>query len=347
MLLSRWVKLGSGGATVRTLVVSLVIAITMLVVAPSLATALAQQPPLPSVFGGTAILDGATAADGTEVSAWIDGAKVATTTVNPNGNNPGNYALKIPQPPDRSYNGQEVAFRIRDFTTAEIGTWESSGGGILNLTASSAPPDPTSAHGLPQASGKRCILRQGVRIRLFPVRPVITTESDGLIDTVLDNPPANECNLNGELLLYVPPGMLVYDQRGVTVSRAGRAKLLFNDPSDPLMPGDERGFMIGFKSNKIGEYNIDLEVTSWPVGDKARFKVSTAHQTIRVESISDLDEPPIPMTKTSTITPTKAPIVTPPGEKSFWTEPWGIIILVIVLVVVAMVAMVALVAARK
>ena len=108
----------------RTLVVSLVIAITMLVVAPSLATALAQQPPLPSVFGGTAILDGATAADGTEVSAWIDGAKVATTTVNPNGNNPGNYALKIPQPPGRSYNGQEVAFRIGDFTTAEIGTWE-------------------------------------------------------------------------------------------------------------------------------------------------------------------------------------------------------------------------------
>jgi hypothetical protein len=142
--------------------------------------------------------------------------------------------------------------------------------------------------------------------------------------------------------------MLVYDQRGVTVSRAGRAKLLFNDPSDPLMPGDERGFMIGFKANKIGEYNIDLEVTSWPVGDKARFKVSTAHQTIRVESISDLDEPPIPMTKTSTITPTKAPIVTPPEEKSFWTEPWGIIIIVlIVLVVVAMVAMVALVAARK
>ena len=106
---------------------------------------LAQHPPLPSVFNGTATLDGATTADGTEVSAWIDGAKAASTTVNPKGNNPGNYSLKIPQPPGGSYHGKEVTFRIGEFTTADIGTWESSSGGMLNLTASSAPPEPTSA----------------------------------------------------------------------------------------------------------------------------------------------------------------------------------------------------------
>jgi len=327
---------------VRTLVVSLVIAITMLVVAPSLATALAQQPPLPSVFGGTAILDGATAADGTEVSAWIDGAKVATTTVNPNGNNPGNYALKIPQPPGRSYNGQEVAFRIGDFTTAEIGTWEGSGGGILNLTASSAPPESTSAPinplTLPQTSeGAACILRVAPRIRVSLSHPVIPEKSDVGVHTVIDNSHLNGCNFDGEIIVTWPEGLLVSDAEGAMVVGGGRSKFPFTD----LVPGEETGFSLRLKSIKPGEFDIVMHAFIWPVGEKNRFSELMHFTTLRVKGI------PEPSHTTEAISRASADTSPPPSEseKSKWAQPWTIGILVVV--IAALVTLVTLVAARK
>ena len=66
------------------------------------AVVLAQaQPPRPAVFGGTAMMDGATAADGTIVTASIGGKEAASTTVAA-----GAYALRISQPPDESFGGK-------------------------------------------------------------------------------------------------------------------------------------------------------------------------------------------------------------------------------------------------
>jgi len=100
---------------------------------------LAQTPPpRPPVFGGTITVDGKAAADGTKVTALIDGTAVASTTANA-----GNYALYIPQPLTKSFRGKDITFMIGDAGARETGSWEADGGGELNLTAVSAQPSPT------------------------------------------------------------------------------------------------------------------------------------------------------------------------------------------------------------
>ena len=104
------------------------------------ASVLAQaQPPRPPVFGGNATLDGATAANGTAVTAWIEGAQVASTTVTG-----GNYAFVIAQPPGESYQGKTITFMVGAGTASQTGTWEADGGSELNLTAQTGPPPPTA-----------------------------------------------------------------------------------------------------------------------------------------------------------------------------------------------------------
>ena len=67
--------------------------IALLLAIPAVVLAQAQ-PPRPAVFGGTVSWDGSPAPDGTTVTATIDGAVAATTTVSS-----GNYAFSIAQPP--------------------------------------------------------------------------------------------------------------------------------------------------------------------------------------------------------------------------------------------------------
>ena len=88
--------------------------------------------PRPPVFGGTVYLDGAPAPNGIQVSAWIDGVQVASTTVIG-----GNYAFVIPQPPGAFYQGKEITFMVGAATASQTGTWEADGGAELNLTANS------------------------------------------------------------------------------------------------------------------------------------------------------------------------------------------------------------------
>ena len=106
--------------------------ITLLLALPAVVLAQAQ-PPRPAVFGGTATVDGAPAADGLTVTAWIDGAQVASAPVAG-----GSYAITIAQPPGENYGGKEVSFMVGDAGASETGTWEGSGGGELNLNASSS-----------------------------------------------------------------------------------------------------------------------------------------------------------------------------------------------------------------
>lgn len=110
-------------------VISILAAFILLLTLPT--AVLAAEPPRPSVYGGTATLDGAPAPDGTPVSAVIDGTEVAATTVEN-----GAYAFTISQPPGESYSGKTVIFLVGGATASESGTWEADGGGVLNLTAS-------------------------------------------------------------------------------------------------------------------------------------------------------------------------------------------------------------------
>jgi len=64
----------------------------------------------------------------------IEGEVVATSEVED-----GRYVLEIPQPPNESFGGKEITFRIGYksylLTAFEISLWVADGGGELNLTA--------------------------------------------------------------------------------------------------------------------------------------------------------------------------------------------------------------------
>jgi len=112
--------------------------IVLLLVIP--AVVLAQsQPPRPAVFGGTVSFDGAPVADGTSVSASIDGEEVASTEASG-----GAYALRVAQPPGGAFGGKSVVFKVGGTEAVEKGTWEADGGAELNLTAVTPPPAATA-----------------------------------------------------------------------------------------------------------------------------------------------------------------------------------------------------------
>jgi collagen type I/II/III/V/XI/XXIV/XXVII alpha len=89
---------------------------------------LAQRVP-PHVFVGTVTLDGAGAADGAAVTAWVDDAQVAATTVSG-----GQYNLIVDQG-DASYAGNTVSFKVSGANAAQTAAWTQGGGEVLNLVA--------------------------------------------------------------------------------------------------------------------------------------------------------------------------------------------------------------------
>jgi len=121
--------------------------IALLLAIPAIVLAQAQPPP-PSVFGGTVSFDGAPAADGTVISAWIDGKEVASTEAKDGG-----YAIIVAQSADAAFAGKTVVFQVGGSEAREQGTWEAQGGSELNLTAITAPPPATATPIPPGATG--------------------------------------------------------------------------------------------------------------------------------------------------------------------------------------------------
>ena len=121
--------------------------IVLLLVIPAVVLAQAQ-PPRPAVFGGTVSFDGAPVADGTLVSASIDGEEVASTEASG-----GAYALRVAQPPGGAFAGKSVVFKVGGVEAVEKGTWEADGGAELNLTASTPPPPPAATRIPPGPAG--------------------------------------------------------------------------------------------------------------------------------------------------------------------------------------------------
>ena len=124
--------------------------IALLLAIPAVVLAQAQ-PSLPAVFVGTVSWDGAPASDGTTVAAWIDGKEVASATAAD-----GSYAVRIPQPPDSSFTGKKITFKVGAGTATQTATWEPDGGDVLNLTAAPvSPPSPVAGPAGPAgAAGK-------------------------------------------------------------------------------------------------------------------------------------------------------------------------------------------------
>jgi len=112
----------------KTRFLALVTALALLLAIPT--SVFAQRVP-PHVFVGTVTLDGAAAADGAAVTAWIDGEQVAST--NASG---GDYSLIVDQG-DSSYAGKTVSFKVSGVNATEAATWMQGGGDVLNLTGAS------------------------------------------------------------------------------------------------------------------------------------------------------------------------------------------------------------------
>ena len=110
----------------KTRFLTLVMALALLLAIPT--AAFAQRVP-PHVFVGSVTLDGATAADGAAVTAWIDGDQVASTTASS-----GSYSLIVDQG-DSSYAGSTVTFKVSGANAAESAEWVQGGGDELNLVA--------------------------------------------------------------------------------------------------------------------------------------------------------------------------------------------------------------------
>ena len=107
----------------------------MVLLLTSQSMASAQRLP-PHVFVGTALLDGESVPDGTTVTAWVDDAEVASTTVGG-----GSYTLVVDQG-DLSFAGKTIAFRVDGNDAGQTATWTQGGGDQLTLTATTGPVGP-------------------------------------------------------------------------------------------------------------------------------------------------------------------------------------------------------------
>ena len=100
------------------------------------ATTFAQAAPaLPHRFFGTAMVDSTSVADGTIVTAVLDGEKVAEATTRG-----GSYRLDVIQPQGRSYTGKTVTFVVRGSAAAQTARWALGGVTHLDLTATPSLP---------------------------------------------------------------------------------------------------------------------------------------------------------------------------------------------------------------
>jgi collagen type I/II/III/V/XI/XXIV/XXVII alpha len=116
----------------KTRLLTLVMALMLLLAIPT--SVFAQRVP-PHVFVGTVTLDGAGAADGAAVTAWVDDAQVAATTVSG-----GEYNLLVDQG-DASFAGKTVSFKVSGANAAATATWTQGGGDELNLVATTGSAD--------------------------------------------------------------------------------------------------------------------------------------------------------------------------------------------------------------
>ena len=117
--------------------VVVLLAVVALLLFPALA--LADTPPEPPCrFYGTVTVDGAAVADGTVITAMIEGDQLTTATP-AEGYSTSTYAIKIGV--DTEYTeGATVTFMIGDRAAAQTGTWAKGANVEVNLTAGQAGP---------------------------------------------------------------------------------------------------------------------------------------------------------------------------------------------------------------
>ena len=127
---------------------AVLLAVVALLLFPAMALA---QPELPVRFHGTVEVDGADVADGTVITATIEGESFTTTT--PAVYGASTYAIKLVPPEGTEFtDGATVTFMIGSDSAAQTGTWSPGDNTELNLSAGEAPV-PTGEQGVPGPTG--------------------------------------------------------------------------------------------------------------------------------------------------------------------------------------------------
>jgi len=113
------------------------LAVVALLLFPAIALAQAPEPPMR--FYGTVTIDGENVADGTVITATIEGDQYTTTTP-AEAYGASSYAIKIVPPEGTKYEGATVSLQIGDQSVAQTGTWTKGGNVELNLSIGEAQP---------------------------------------------------------------------------------------------------------------------------------------------------------------------------------------------------------------
>ena len=104
-------------------------------------------------------------ADGTVVTAWIDGSLAASATVAD-----GSFVLFVDQPEGGSFSGKRVAFKIGGLEADGSAVWAPGGGDQLDLTATAQGlpgPTPSPASSLPGGYSPTGLLAQPAPPHVF------------------------------------------------------------------------------------------------------------------------------------------------------------------------------------
>jgi len=128
----------------KTRFLALVTALLLLLAIPT--SVFAQRVP-PHAFVGSVTLDGAAAADGAAVTAWVDDEQVADTTASG-----GEYFLQIDQG-DSSYAGKTVSFKVSGSDAAETASWTQGEATALDLNATTGSGSGSASVGSAGATG--------------------------------------------------------------------------------------------------------------------------------------------------------------------------------------------------
>ena len=126
----------------KTRFLALLTALALLLAIPTAAFA---QNTIPHLFIGSATLDGATAVDGTAVTAWVNGEQVEATNVTG-----GRYSMQVGGA--AGFAGQTVVFRVGAADAAESAEWVMGEATELRLREHAVPG---LRRQLPHGSGLR------------------------------------------------------------------------------------------------------------------------------------------------------------------------------------------------
>ena len=102
-------------------------------------TALAQ--PQVSGFYGSVTLDGKAVADGTKVSALIDGVQKGSAVTK---NDAGKSVYNLAVAGESALEGKDIVFKVGDATATQKGTYKAGANVKLDLTATTPTPTPTA-----------------------------------------------------------------------------------------------------------------------------------------------------------------------------------------------------------